>query len=134
MKSSTQSRNQASPLQVLVVSAAVERAMATRRIVRDWPLNAPIEWVCTWQEAMRRAGEWPARLAIVDCSDGFPDGVALVQQLRGHPQQPDVLAFSDAIEPVDASQPVGDAWPWSALAPVLDEWLRVQRKPETTPA
>ncbi len=134
MKFSMQSNNPASLLRVLVVSAHVERAMATRHVMRDWPLNAQIEWVCTRREAMRRASEWPAALAIVDCADESFDGAAVVRQLRGREQQLDVLAFGDATEPCEGAPPVDGVSPWTALAQVLDEWRAVQHKPQTTPA
>lgn len=109
---------------ILVVSTDVARVMATRHAACGWPLDVNVEWVGTWHEAVRRARELPARLAVVDCDVGLAEGTALVRHLTRHQAGLDVLAFAE----LDArcSHARTTVWPWSVLALVLDDCTRQQ--------
>jgi hypothetical protein len=124
MPSSSPSTDNVALLRLLVMSSDISRVVATRHAACGWPAHVDVEWTCTWHEAVRRARELPAHLVIVDCSSGLTEGAALARHLKRHHPELDVLAFADVAD-TDVKRPgqPSIAWPWPALAMVLDEWL-----------
>lgn len=107
---------------VLLVCSHPGHVAEVRQALDAWPERVLLNTASSTMPALREVILQPLALVIVDWAlDGF-GGQALIRQLaRLRPALP-VLAF-DTCGVVGPAQRM-QAWPWSQLTTVLDQWRR----------